>query len=131
MVDWSDVISTILGVAGLGYALYQGSERKKLQDFVRGQSWHLFAKANNANGTAQHALLKYKEKTAAGFDPEVLELLAKSDAFGQDVFKDVIRQIQVSEPVFDQNTIQTWVAEGRVNETHAAIFKNLAPSKTK
>jgi hypothetical protein len=125
--DFLAVFSAIVGIVALWYAVYQGSERRKLREFIRGQNWHLYAKANNANGTTQVALTRYKQKHAAGIDGEVVELLAKADAFGQDVFKDVIRQIQVAEPAFDHETIARWVAGGRVAEAHAIHFKNLAP----
>ena len=64
-----------------------------------------------------------QEKEA--LDPEVLEFLSKADAFGQDVFKDVIRQIQFSEPVFDEGTVARWVREGRFVEKHGALFRQL------
>lgn len=55
----------------------------------------------------------------------MLEFLSKADAFGQDVFKDVIRQIQFSEPVFDEVTVARWVREGRIVDKHAALFRQL------
>jgi hypothetical protein len=126
--DYLGILGIIIGAAGLLYAKYQGAERRKLQEYVRSQNWHLYSKANNSNGSTQRALTKYKEKTADRVDIEVLEWLAKADAFGQDVFKDVIRQIQIAEPRFDQETIRRWVSEGRIAETHAAFFRNLAPT---
>lgn len=55
----------------------------------------------------------------------MLEFLSKADASGQDVFKDVIRQIQFSEPEFDDETVARWVGEGRVAEGHAPLFRQM------
>jgi len=123
------VISVGLGVAGLAYAIYQGMERRRLQDYIRSQNWHLYAKANNANGATQKALRLYKQSAGQHVDPEVVEALAQADAFGQDVFKDVIRQIQFSEPRFDETSIEDWVRKGRISEKHGLLFKNIAPMK--
>jgi hypothetical protein len=37
----------------------------------------------------------------------------------------VIRQIQFSEPVFDEVTVARWVREGRIVDKHAALFRQL------
>jgi len=97
------VLGLLIGVASLAYAIYQGSEKRRLTSYIRSQSWHLYSKANNANGAVQLSLSKYKSVHASDLSPDVVESLARADAFGQDVFKDAVRQIQVAEPVFHEN----------------------------
>ncbi|BAV65099.1 hypothetical protein [Sphingobium cloacae] len=118
----------IIGVVGLLYAFYQGSEKKKLEGFVKSQNWHLYSKTNNANGQLQLAVKLYRERYKDKLDPDVLANLEKSDAWCQDVFKEVIRQIQLSEKAFDSTLIDHWISTGKINEHHAnALFRNLIP----
>jgi hypothetical protein len=126
--DWIAVIGVLIAVVSFGYALWEKRSRTRLEDYVRAQNWSLFEKASNSNGHAQMALSKYKALGKDALDPEVLEFLSKADAFGQDVFKDTIRQIQFSEPTFDDDTVNRWVREGRVAEEHAALFRKLTPA---
>ena len=123
--DWLGVAGLLIGVLSFGYALWEKRSRARLEDYIRAQNWSLYGKASNANGHTQLALTKYKSLGKEALDPEVLEFLSRADAFGQDVFKDVIRQIQFSEPVFDEVTVARWVREGRVVETHAPLFRQL------
>lgn len=81
-----------------------------------------------ANGHTQTALAKYKALGKEAVNLEVLEFLSKADAFGQDVFKDTIRQIHFSEGSFDEETVNRWVREGRVAEKHAQHFRKLTPA---
>jgi hypothetical protein len=120
--DWLGVVGIIITA---GYAFWENRRRARLEDFVRANNWSLYAKASNANGVAQQALARYKTLGKESLDSEVLELLSKADAFGQDLFRDVVRQIQFSEPVFDDATVSRWVREGRVHEPHAILFRQL------
>ena len=122
------ILSLIVGFVGVGYAVYENRAKKKLSDYIRAQNWHLYSKANNASGHVQVALNKYKEISPDCMNHEVLESLSKADAFSQDVFRDVIRQIQVSEPVFNSKAIKRWVAEDRVKAQHAPFFEILTPA---
>ena len=126
--EWTGVIGLLIGVLSFGYALWEKRSRKRLEQYIRAQNWALFNKANNANGHTQRALGKYKLLGKDAMDPEVLEYLCKADAFGQDVFKDVIRQIHFSEIVFDDDTVSRWVREGRITEKHAELFRQLTPA---
>lgn len=123
------IAGLIVGIVGIAYAVYENRTKKKLSNYIRAQNWYLYSKANNASGSVQLASKKYKEIPPDCMNLEVLEWLSKADAFSQDVFKDVIRQIQVSEPVFNYKMIERWVAEGRVAEKHAPLFKILVPAK--
>jgi len=127
-VDILNIAGFVIGVLGLAYALYQGTERKKLEKFIRSQAWYIYAKANNMTGITQHAFEKYKAAHATNLDASILELLAKSDAFGQDLFKETIRQIQLSEPIFDAISIGQWNAEGKLENSHKPLFLQLAIS---
>jgi hypothetical protein len=126
--DWTGVIGLVMAVLSFGYALWEKRSRTRLEDYIRAQNWSLYGKASNANGHTQMALSKYKALGKDALDPEVLEFLSKADAFGQDVFKDVIRQIKYSEPTFDDDTVTRWIREGRVEENHALLFRNLTPA---
>jgi len=117
-----------VGFVGVGYAVYENKAKKKLSDYIRAQNWHLYSKANHATGSVQFAFNKYKEISPDCMNLEVIEWLSKADAFGQDVLKDVIRQIQTSEPVFNSKAIKRWVAEGRVKTEHAPLFEMLTPA---
>ena len=125
--DWLSISGLIVGVLGVAYAIYENRSKAKLAEFIRAQNWHNYSKTNNANLSVQLAFNKYKQ-TAQSFDLEVFEWLSKADAFGQDVFKDVIRQIQVSEPSFTQGDVDKWVKEGRIEEEHAPLFYMLTPT---
>lgn len=127
-MSYHNITSLIVGIVGVGYAVYANRTKKKLSDYIRAQNWHLYSKANNASGHVQLALNKYKEISTDCMNYEVLESLSKADAFSQEVFKDVIRQIQVSEPVFNSRTINRWIVEGRVKAQHKPAFEMLAPA---
>lgn len=123
--DILGVIGLVLAVVSLAYAVYQTREKKKLEEHVRSQSWYIYSKANNVTGIAQASLTAYKKAHEQNLSTQVLELMAKTDAFGQDLFKETIRQIQLSEPEFTQRQIAAWVADGKLDEGHVALFKGL------
>lgn len=77
----------------------------------------------------QTALSKYKDIHSDNINPEVVEWLAKADAFGQDVLKDTVKNINFSEPEYDASIIEDWVLEGRiVEEKSKAMFTLLMPT---
>ena len=127
--DILGIIGVLLGIAGLAYAVYQTNEKRKLQEFVRSQSWYVFSKANNVTGIAQAALRTYKQSLSQNQNIEILELLAKTDAFGQDLFRETIRQIQLNEPLFTRTQIVKWVADGKLDKDHAPLFEQLCISE--
>jgi len=126
--DILGIIGVILGIAGLAYAFYQTHERQKLEEFVRSQSWYVYSKANNVTGIAQASLRAYKKTHVQCLNTEVIELMAKTDAFGQDLFRETIRQVQLSEPRFTKAQIAVWVAEGKIDKDHAQLFEQLCVS---
>jgi hypothetical protein len=71
-----------------------------------------------------------QESSKGGLNPLVIHFLSLADAFGQDVVRDVARQMQLIEPRFNAETISRWVREGRVNADagHAKIFATLTPA---
>jgi hypothetical protein len=85
-------------------------------------------KANNVTGIAQASLRIYKQVHAQNQSIEVIELLAKADAFGQELFRETIRQIQLSEPMFTKSQIAQWVDEGKIDADHAPLFEQLCVS---
>ena len=125
-IDFLGVAGLVVGLAGLGFALHQGSEKRKLERYLRSQNWHLYSKANNSNGSLQRAIDLYKARHSGHLAPEVIEWLSKSDAFSQDVFKDIVRQIQLAEPAFNEERIEFWVKSGKVSELHAKeLFRKI------
>ncbi len=127
--DILGIMGILLGIAGLAYAVYQAHEKLKLQEFVRTQSWYVFSKANNVTGIAQAALSAYKQSHSQHQSIEIIELLAKTDAFGQDLFRETIRQIQLNEPLFTRAQIAQWVVDGKLDKDHAPLFEQLCISE--
>lgn len=126
--DILGVIGVVLAVISLVYAVYQTREKKKLEEYVRSQAWYIYSKANNVTGIAQAGLVMYKQAHAQSLNTQVLELMAKTDAFGQDLFRETIRQIQLSEPNFTHKQIDLWVSDGKLDRDHAVLFKALCVS---
>lgn len=129
--DALGVFGVVIGLAGLAYAVYQSDQRRKLQRHVRAQCWHIYSKANNANGILQASLRKYKEAHASNMDIGLVEIMSKADAFGQELFKETIRQIQFAEPSFTHETIEQWVGEGKLDKDHVILFKQICVSEEK
>jgi hypothetical protein len=120
------IFGLLIGLIGFGYAVYQGSERKKLQKLARTQAWVLYNKANNLTGIIQTARSKYIERYKENTDPEVSDLLSKSSAFGLEAFRESVRQIQISEPKFDFDSIALWEKQEKITSTdHKRIFTDL------
>jgi hypothetical protein len=128
--DIIGIIGIVLAVISLVYAVYQTREKKKLEEYVRSQAWYIYSKANNVTGIAQAGLSAYKQAHAQSLNMEVLEIMAKTDAFGQDLFKETIRQIQLAEPDFTHNQIDVWVSDGKLDINHAVLFKALCVSNS-
>lgn len=125
-MDILSIISVALGVAGLGYALYQGHERRKLVEYNKSEAWYLYEKANNMTGITQTAFSLYKNKYQNNLDPELIEVMAKSGAFGLELFRETIRLIQLSEEKFDYEIIDEWQARGKISDDdHKALFTSL------
>lgn len=55
-------------------------------------------------------------------------MLAKTGAFGQALFRETIRQIQLSEPAFTKAQIAKWEAAGKLDKDHAPLFDQLCIS---
>lgn len=125
---WLGIVGLVIGLVGLAYAVYENRSKKKLSDYIKSQNWYIYAKANNASASVQLALKNYISTTQDNINIDTLKWLSKADAFSQDVFKDVIRQIQESEPVFDAHTIQRWINERRITEEHSPLFLLLTPA---
>ncbi len=128
--DVLGVIGVVLAVVCLVYAKYQTREKKKLEEHVRSQAWYIYSKANNVTGIAQASLREYKQAHAQNLNTQVLELMSKTDAFGQDLFKETIRQIQLAEPDFSHKQIEAWVSDGKLDKDHATLFKALCISSS-
>lgn len=122
------IVGAVFGFIGVALAIYENRSRARLSNYIRAQNWHLYSKSNNANGSVQLALEKYKAGDPEKIDLEVLELLSKADAFGQDVFKDIIKQIHYAEPVYSRDLIERWERNGRITKASTPLFLALTPA---
>jgi len=117
--------SLAIGIFGILLAIYQGFERKKLKGFVRTQSWHVYSMAIMSFGSIQSALKNYKEIHKDNLNPIVFEQLSKSDAYNVSLFLEAIRQIQLSEPKFNIQSIMTWAMQGKIAKDHIPLFHRM------
>jgi hypothetical protein len=74
----------------------------------------MYQRMNNASRSVQLTMEKYKQAHAQSIDVGVLEWLSKSVAFTQEVFKEIIRQIQVFEPSFTEEDLDCWKNQGKL-----------------
>jgi len=119
--------SFVIGVFGIFIAFYQGFERKKLKQYVHSQAWHIYSMSNVSVGSLVLALKAYKEYHQDNINPSVLEQLSKCEAFGVSLFMESIRQIHLSEPKFNLETITQWAMQGKISKDHMPYFMKLMP----
>ncbi len=131
MEDIGTYLSVAFGLVGTIVGYLQNRQKVQFQKIVRANSWFNFQRANNSNGSLQIAIDTYKNKHQDSIDPEVIELLSKSDAFGQEVYKESIRQIHFSEPSFKRTDIEMWQEDGKISEKDKKFFSWLAESGPK
>lgn len=129
MNDYGTYIGIAIGVIGLAVGYWQNRQKVQFQKIIRANNWFNFQRANNSSGSLQIAIDSYKKKHPDNIDPEVIELLAKADAFGQEVYKESIRQIHFSEPSFTKSDIDSWVADGKISERDKKFFSWLTQSE--
>jgi hypothetical protein len=116
------VASFIVGTLGILLALYQGFEKRKLSRYLRSQSWYIYSMSLLSWASAQAALKKYKEIASDKLQPDIFENLSKCDALNLSLSLEAIRQIQLSEPRFDVETIMLWAAQGKIPKEHTPQF---------
>ena len=124
--DILGIIGVIIGVVGLGYALYADRERAKVERFIRAAGWDLYNKTSNQNAHVQRAaeLLISSNPSI----PEALAQINKADAFGQYLTRDTVKLIHHVEPKFDEEIVGRWVESERVFASHKELFMVLTPS---
>ncbi|MBF0465752.1 MAG: hypothetical protein HQK88_11940 [Nitrospirae bacterium] len=121
-MDVQSIVGYTIGLAGLIYAIYQGREYKKLKSYNRSEAWIIYENVNNLTGGIQFILKKYKEVHSASMNIEIIEYIARNDTFAQNLIKETIRQIQLSEPRFNMDTIKHWISLGKISETQEKYF---------
>ena len=129
MDEFGSYISIAFGIVGLLVGYWQNRQKVQFQKIIRANNWFNFQRSNNSSGSLQIAIGIYKEKHQANLDPDVIEQLAKSDAFAQEVYKESIRQIHFSEPSFTKHDIEAWEADGKISERDKKFFSWLTESK--
>ncbi len=121
-MDLLSGLSFALGAMGVIIALYQGFQRKKLSQHLQSQAWYIYSLSNISSGSIQAALKTYKEVHKDNINNSVFENLSKSDAHNVSLFLESIRQIHLSEPKFNLETILTWIQQGKITKEHAPFF---------
>lgn len=121
-----EVAALIVTVASLAYAIYQGNQRRELERFIQSEAWYLYAKASNTNSQYQNAMELYKQRHRGDIDPLFIESMAKGDAFGQDLTRETVRLIQLSEPTFDNAQIDAWLGYNKIDPGHKRLFEAIA-----
>jgi hypothetical protein len=122
-IDWQLVGSSVASALSLAFAAYKYLQQKRMIDFSRQHNWFMFQRTLNTNGHVQLALKQYKELASDATNTQVIETLAKADAFGQELVKEIIRQIQMTEPSFKTENISQWQSEGKLTLEKAVLFK--------
>lgn len=126
MTEIATYVGILVGLVGLVFAFWQYRQKVNLKKIIRAGSWFNYQRANNSNGTLQNAIKLYKEKHKNNLDVRVIEELARADAFGQEVYKESIRQIHFFEPSFEKKDIEEWINEGKISEKVKPLFLNLS-----
>ncbi len=119
------LVGVFVGVAGLVYAWYINRQAKRILDVSRSGAWFLYQSANTAGGVVQKSLSMYKSAHEESLNPEIIEQLAKADQLSLTVYHDCIRYIQLVEPTFSLSTIDYWVENKKILDTHADNFKKI------
>ncbi len=126
-IDFVTYLSFGVGLFGIIIAFYQGFERRKLKQYVYSQAWHIFSISNISFATIQSALKAYKEIYKDKLDPLVFEPLSKCEAHSINLFIESIRQIHLSEPKFNLETIFGWAQQGKITKEQAQYFIRMMP----
>lgn len=121
------IASFVVSIFGVVVALYQGFEKKKLDQYVKNQAWHNYSLVLRSWGTQQTAFKKYKNIHENNINIEVCESMTQVETFLHSLHLESIRQIQLSERNFDINTVNLWQYIGRISESQAKAFKETAP----
>jgi hypothetical protein len=128
--NWLQYLSFSVGVIGVLIGIFQGFQRKKLQQFVYSQAWHIFTVAGLAYASAQKARGIYKDKHGDNIDIEILEHLSMCDAHNFNLFIESIRQIQLTEPKFNMESIALWEYQGKIYPNQKEYFIKAMPRIT-
>ena len=130
---WKDIVNSLVtafGVLSFLYGLYERRQKRTLRDLIRANNWFMYQRINNANGHVQLALKTYKSSHATNADPEVIECIARADAFSQEIFKEIVRQIQVFEPTFTKHDLECWRRDGKLTDEKVALFQQFIVSES-
>ena len=111
MPDLYTLASIALGLIALVYAIYQGTERRKLAKLSRSEAWVLYSKAVQVLAAIQ---LQGEPRNE------------RADQAARDLCLDCVRLIQRSEPRFDLERINGWVQQGKVQENLQWMFRDIS-----
>ena len=111
MPDLYTLGSITLTCIALAYAIYQGTERRKLERLNRSEAWVLYS-----NTVQVFAAIQLQKEP-----PNV-----RAEQAARDLCLDCVRLIQRSEPRFDLDRIAEWVQQGKVQEDLQWMFRDIS-----
>ena len=111
MADPYTLASIALGLIALAYAVYQGTERRKLERLNRSEAWVLYSKAVQVLAAIQLNKEPSNER---------------AEQAARDLCLDCVRLIQRSETRFDAERISEWVQQGKVQENMQWMFRDIS-----
>jgi CHASE1-domain containing sensor protein len=123
--DWLALAGLLFTLAGFGFALLQRRERKKLEQLAKAHAWMLMDRAGNLLGHIQIAMSNYRDTYADRLDADLVEFLAKSEAYSKELALEAVRQIQIAEGKLTRKTVDRWHREGRIPESYKYLFNLL------
>lgn len=124
--QWVSYTGLFITICSTLFGVMQYSEKKRFRNYIRDNNWFGFQRSDNTSATIQHAKMLYMKKYSASIDPEILDHLSMADAFSQELVKESVRQIQISEPSFTINDFKRWELEGKLRPDKVQLFKMFA-----
>ena len=108
-------VSVALGVAGLGYGIYQNKLKERVERLATLQAWEVYQSAYQALGWLNNALGEANER-----EKEII--LAKAHARADSHYSKTIHNIYTHYDRVTPELIEKWVSEGRLEEHAKAAF---------
>lgn len=115
------IIGTIVTIASFVYAIDANRKHSKLINYNREQAWEIYRQASMVLSAYQ----KLEKINIA--DKNALTLIAKAEAHALELTLNSIKMIKRFEKKYNEETIDKWVTEGKLDthESHIQAFKKL------
>jgi len=118
-----DIIFSFIAVIAFFYGIYQNKLKRKLREEVRANNWYNYERAINANGFVGRSIERYQSQSSDKIDPQMFKDLNYANIYGQEVFMSIIRQIQATEPSFQEKDIIRWHEQGKISNDKVNLFR--------